>query len=242
MSELLPLNIEPLGRMHRGKAQFSRNLLRVTFLHQTPSSDLYAIEILFFYGSGSLSRTFGSQSKRFEEMRMAVRAQCTGVLKVSEVSCGFARCTAASTSGHIAFTTINCATANRLSCVFDNETEEALLKEDHVVNFEVNDRRYVLIDPEEIAATVPLLDRRTIDLRRSTHRIAIRQRAQRLQEILQHRDRARHGDRHSSQIPHPSSSMHDAGRGRLQHRHVIKSMPSRSGGRISIAWVEKLLS
>ncbi|PWE53757.1 Ku protein [Metarhizobium album] len=84
------------------------------------------------------------------------RAQWKGFLKVGEVSCGVALYTAASTSDRIAFNTINTATGNRVNRVFvDSETEEPVPKEQQVKGFEIDDGRYVLIDPEEIAATVP---------------------------------------------------------------------------------------
>ncbi len=84
------------------------------------------------------------------------RAQWKGFLKVGEVSCGVALYTAASTSDRIAFNTINTATGNRVNRVFvDSETEEPVEKNAQVKGFELENGRYVLIDPEEIAATVP---------------------------------------------------------------------------------------
>lgn len=81
------------------------------------------------------------------------RAQWKGFLKVGELSCGVALYTAASTSDRIAFNTINTATGNRVNRPFvDSETEDA---ENQVKGFELENGRYVLIDPDEIAATVP---------------------------------------------------------------------------------------
>ncbi|TWF43357.1 Ku protein [Neorhizobium alkalisoli] len=84
------------------------------------------------------------------------RAQWKGFLKVGEVSCGVALYTAASTSDRISFNTINIATGNRVNRIFvDSETEEPVPKEDQVKGFELENGRYVLISPEEIAAAVP---------------------------------------------------------------------------------------
>jgi DNA end-binding protein Ku len=84
------------------------------------------------------------------------RAQWKGFLKVGEVSCGVALYTAASTSDRIAFNTINTATGNQVSRIFvDSETEEPVPKEAQIKGFEVDDGRYILIDPEEVAATIP---------------------------------------------------------------------------------------
>ncbi|TBY08203.1 Ku protein [Rhizobium laguerreae] len=84
------------------------------------------------------------------------RAQWKGFLKVGEVSCGVALYTAASTSERITFNTVNKATGHRVNRIFvDGETEEPVPKEDQTKGFEVGDGRYIVIDPEEIAATVP---------------------------------------------------------------------------------------
>lgn len=92
------------------------------------------------------------------------RAQWKGFLKVGGVSCGVALHTAASTSDRITFSTINTATGNRVNRVFvDSETGEPVSKEDQLKGFELENGRYVLIDPEEIAATVPDSDK-TLDI------------------------------------------------------------------------------
>ncbi|TWF43978.1 DNA end-binding protein Ku [Neorhizobium alkalisoli] len=94
----------------------------------------------------------------------AHRAQWKGVLKVGEVSCGVALHTAASTSDRISFNLINTASGNRLNRVFiDSETEKPVEREEQVKGFELENGHYLLIDPEEIAATIPESDK-TLDI------------------------------------------------------------------------------
>ncbi|MGW9232842.1 non-homologous end joining protein Ku [Pseudorhizobium sp. NPDC055634] len=84
------------------------------------------------------------------------RAQWKGFVKFGEVSCGVSLYTAASTSDRLAFNTINTATGNRVNRVFiDSETEEPVPKEAQTKGFEVDSGQYIMIDPEEIAATIP---------------------------------------------------------------------------------------
>ena len=84
------------------------------------------------------------------------RAQWKGFIKFGEVSCGVGLYTAASTSDRLAFNTINTATGNRVNRVFiDSETEETVPKEGQTKGFEVESGQYIVIDPEEIAATIP---------------------------------------------------------------------------------------
>jgi DNA end-binding protein Ku len=84
------------------------------------------------------------------------RAQWKGFVKFGEVSCGVGLYTAASTSERLAFNTINTATGNRVNRVFiDSETEEPVAKEAQTKGFEVESGQYIMIDPEEIAATIP---------------------------------------------------------------------------------------
>ncbi len=90
------------------------------------------------------------------------RAQWKGFLKVGEVSCGVALYTAASTSERITFNTINKATGNRVNRIFvDSETDDPVPKEEQTKGFEVDDGRYIMIDPEEIAAAIPKATRRS---------------------------------------------------------------------------------
>lgn len=84
------------------------------------------------------------------------RAQWKGFIKFGEVSCGAALYTAASTSDRITFNTINKATGNRVNRVFvDGETEEPVPKELQTKGFEIENGQYIIIDPEEVAATIP---------------------------------------------------------------------------------------
>jgi DNA end-binding protein Ku len=84
------------------------------------------------------------------------RAQWKGFIKFGEVSCGAALYTAASTSDRITFNTINKATGNRVNRVFvDGETEEPVPKEQQIKGFEIENGQYIMIDPDEVAATIP---------------------------------------------------------------------------------------
>jgi DNA end-binding protein Ku len=84
------------------------------------------------------------------------RAQWKGFIKFGEVSAGVALYTAASTSDRITFNTINEATGNRVNRVFiDSETDEAVPKEAQTKGFEIENGQYIIIDPDEVAATIP---------------------------------------------------------------------------------------
>jgi len=84
------------------------------------------------------------------------RAQWKGFLRFGEVSCGVALYTAASTSERITFNTINKASGNRVNRVFiDSETEDPVPKENQTKGFEIGNGQYIIIDPEEVAATIP---------------------------------------------------------------------------------------
>jgi len=84
------------------------------------------------------------------------RAQWKGFIKFGEVSCGVALYTAASTSERITFNTINTATGNRVNRVFiDSDTEEPVAKEAQTKGFEIENGQYIIIDPDEVAATIP---------------------------------------------------------------------------------------
>ncbi|MFC5755629.1 Ku protein [Rhizobium sp. GCM10022189] len=84
------------------------------------------------------------------------RAQWKGFLKFGEVSCGVALYTAASTSERITFNTINKATGNRVNRIFiDSETGDPVPKELQTKGFEIDNGQYIIIDPEEVTATIP---------------------------------------------------------------------------------------
>jgi len=85
-----------------------------------------------------------------------MRAQWKGFIKFGEVSAGVALYTAASTSDRITFNTINKATGNRVNRVFiDSGTEELVDKEQQTKGFEIENGQYIIIDPDEVAATIP---------------------------------------------------------------------------------------
>ncbi|CAN7320986.1 Ku protein [Rhizobium ruizarguesonis] len=89
-------------------------------------------------------------------MASGMRAQWKGFLKFGGVSCGVALYTAASTSERITFNTINKATGNRVNRIFiDSETEDPVPKELQTKGFEIDNGQYIIIDPEEVAATIP---------------------------------------------------------------------------------------
>jgi len=88
------------------------------------------------------------------------RAQWKGFLKFGEVTAGVALYTAASTSDRITFSTINSATGNRVNRVFiDSETEKLVPKEAQTKGFEIENGQYLVIDPDEVAATIPESDK-----------------------------------------------------------------------------------
>ncbi len=93
------------------------------------------------------------------------RAQWKGFIKFGEVSCGVGLYTAASTSERIAFHTLNKPTGNRVNRIFvDSETGKPVEREEQTKGFEIENGQYVMIDPEEVAATVPESDKTlTID-------------------------------------------------------------------------------
>ncbi len=84
------------------------------------------------------------------------RAQWKGFIKFGEVSCGVALYTAASTSERITFNMINKASGNRVNRIFvDSETEDPVPKEQQTKGFEIDNGQYIIIDPDEVAATIP---------------------------------------------------------------------------------------
>ena len=87
---------------------------------------------------------------------MAPRANWKGFLRIGEVSCAVALYTAASTSERIAFHTVNRATGHRVRREFvDAETGRPVERDDQVKGYEVAQGDYVILEPEEVAATVP---------------------------------------------------------------------------------------
>ncbi|TAL77267.1 MAG: Ku protein, partial [Beijerinckiaceae bacterium] len=91
---------------------------------------------------------------------MAPRANWKGFLKLDELTCPVALYTAASASERIAFHTLNRETGNRVHRQFvDEETGKPVPAEDQVKGYEVVQGQYVMLDPEEVAATVPESDK-----------------------------------------------------------------------------------
>lgn len=91
---------------------------------------------------------------------MAPRANWKGFLKIAELTCPVALYTAASTSDRIAFHTINRATGHRVQRQFvDAVTGKPVEKEEQVKGYEVAQDDYVVLEPEEVAETVPESDK-----------------------------------------------------------------------------------
>ncbi|WP_439498266.1 Ku protein [Bosea sp. (in: a-proteobacteria)] len=88
---------------------------------------------------------------------MAVpRVNWRGYLKIGELSCPVALYTGASTSERISFHTINRETGNRVRREFiDPGTGKPVDREDQVKGYEVDEDRYVVLEPEEVAKAVP---------------------------------------------------------------------------------------
>lgn len=68
--------------------------------------------------------------------------------------------TATSTSERISFHTVNKETGNRVRREFvDSATGKPVEKEDQVKGYELDNDRYVVLDPEEVASAVPESDK-----------------------------------------------------------------------------------
>ena len=91
---------------------------------------------------------------------MAPRANWKGFLKIGEVTCPVALFTAASTSERIALHTINRETGHRVRRQFiDSETNKLVEKEDQVKGYESAKGEYAILEPDEVAASVPDSDK-----------------------------------------------------------------------------------
>ncbi|WP_312366180.1 Ku protein [Ensifer sp.] len=91
---------------------------------------------------------------------MAGRALWKGFLKFAEISCPVALHSAASTSERVSFNTLNRKTGNRVKREYvDIDTWKVVEREDQVKGYEVDDGRYVLFEPDELAAAVPQSDK-----------------------------------------------------------------------------------
>ncbi len=88
------------------------------------------------------------------------RASWKGYLKIAEVTCPVALYAAASAAERIALHTINRATGHRVQRQFvDASTNEPVEREDQIKGYEVAKDEYVVLQPEEVAATVPQSDK-----------------------------------------------------------------------------------
>ena len=91
---------------------------------------------------------------------MAGRALWKGFLKFAEISCPVALHSAASTSERVSFNTLNRKTGNRVKREYvDVDTWKVVEREDQVKGYEVDDNRYILFEPDELAAVVPQSDK-----------------------------------------------------------------------------------
>jgi DNA end-binding protein Ku len=91
---------------------------------------------------------------------VAPRAIWKGFLKVSELAFPVALYAAATTSERIAFHTINRKTGNRVRREFiDEETERPVPREAQAKGYEVAKGQYILLEQEEIQATIPQSDK-----------------------------------------------------------------------------------
>nr|WP_309086118.1 Ku protein [Chelativorans sp.] len=93
-------------------------------------------------------------------MTLAPRASWKGFLKISELALPVALYAGATTSNRVSFHILNRKTGNRVHRqYFDEETEEPVEPEQQVKGYEVGDGQYVILEPEEIAETVPESDK-----------------------------------------------------------------------------------
>lgn len=91
---------------------------------------------------------------------MAARAIWKGSIKIAELVCPVAMYTAATTSDRISLNLVNRETGNRLRRVYmDEKTKKPVEAEDQVKGYEASQGKYVILEPEEIAAAVPDSDK-----------------------------------------------------------------------------------
>lgn len=90
----------------------------------------------------------------------APRANWKGYIKFGEVTCPVALYTAASSSERISFNILNRKTGNRVRREFiDSEMGDVVEHDDQVKGYETGNGRYVMLEPEEIAAAIPDSDK-----------------------------------------------------------------------------------
>ena len=91
---------------------------------------------------------------------MAARAVWTGVIKIAELICPVKMYTAATTAERISFHTVNRKTGNRVRREYvDEETGKPVERDNQVKGYETAKDRYIILEPEEIAAAVPAGDK-----------------------------------------------------------------------------------
>jgi DNA end-binding protein Ku len=91
---------------------------------------------------------------------VAPRANWKGFIKISELTIPVALYSAATTSERVAFHTINRKTGNRVRRqFFDEETEQAVPKENQVKGYEISQGQYVILEPKDIEEAIPESDK-----------------------------------------------------------------------------------
>ena len=91
---------------------------------------------------------------------MAARAIWKGVIKIAEIVCPVSMYTAASQSERIALHMVNRSSGHRLKRLYvDEKTNKPVDFENQVKGYETSDGKYVVLEPEDIAAAVPNSDK-----------------------------------------------------------------------------------
>ncbi len=91
---------------------------------------------------------------------MAPRANWKGYLKIGELNCAVGLYTVASTSERISFHIINRQTGHRLNRKFiDSVTQKPVEREDQVKGYEIGKDNHVVLEPDEIVATIGQSDK-----------------------------------------------------------------------------------
>jgi len=91
---------------------------------------------------------------------LAPRASWKGFLKISELALPVGLYAGATTSSRVSFHILNRKTGHRVHRqYFDEETEEPVGPDQQVKGYETGDHQYIILEPEEIAETVPESDK-----------------------------------------------------------------------------------
>lgn len=91
---------------------------------------------------------------------METRALWKGFLTIGQLSCAVALYSAVSVSERISFHVVNRKTGNRVRREYaDEQTGKVVEREDQVKGYETTKGRYVVLEPDEIAAVVPESDK-----------------------------------------------------------------------------------